>query len=510
MLTSIDNLGSVGLTTDLKPHQLPPNAWTGMSNVRCSNGQITPFYGYSDFTTPSVVPYYLLPVAAGANYFWIYAGLDYVYIFNGSTHTDITRAAGVYTGTATDKWNGCLINGYPILNNGVDDPQMFTPVATTTDLIIITGWNTNWKAKVIRTYKSFLIALNLVKSGVSYPHMVKWSAADTNNSIPTDWDENSTTNNAGETALGETSGFIIDGVPLRDGFIIYKEDAAYGMQFIGGQNTFRFYRISGLIGALAQDCAIEYQNGHFVVGNGDVYVHDGQNGRSVIDKKNKKLLFDAIDVDNYKNTFVTLYKAQSEIWICYPESGRTFCNKALIWNYEDNTWTAKDLPLNTTFITPGILTSQALTWGTLPYATWGAWTGSWGARTYSPIADSLVGCTTDTKLYQLEDGNQADGSNILCYAQRTGLDVGGTDDLHTINAIYPHAQGGSFDVYVGSQMLVNGPVSWEGPYSFDPSTDKKVDCRVTGILHAVKYQSNADVSWSVDSYEVDYVFSGRR
>ena len=511
VLIDIPNLGQIGQVSDPKPKQIPPNAWTTLSNIRCQNGQIKSFAGHGDFTTPSVVPYYLLPVASGANYYWIYCGLAKVYIFDGSTHTDITRAAGDYTGLSTNRWNGCLINGYPVLNNGVDVPQVLNPVSAATDLVAITGWDSNWKAKVIRTYKSFLVALNVEKSGDSFPHMVKWSASDTLGSVPIDWDESSTSNDAGETSLGETSGFLVDGVALRDTFILYKEDSAYGMQYIGGQNTFRFYRISGLIGALAQDCAVEYPGGHFVVGDGDVYVHDGQNSRSIIDKKNKQFLFDAIDADNYQNTFVTLSRGKSEIWICYPESGNTFCNKVLIWNYEDNTWAARDLPDKTTFMSPGILTSQALTWGTLPYATWDDWSGTtWGARSYSPVADSLVGATENTKIYQFEDGNQFDGVNALCYAERTDLNLGGMTEAHTVNAIYPNAEGDSFDIYVGSQELANSAIFWEGPYSFNPSTDKKIDCRVTGLLHAIKFESEADVNWSVGSYEVDYKFSGRR
>jgi hypothetical protein len=94
--------------------------------------------------------------------------------------------------------------------------------------------------------------------------------------------------------------------------------------------------------------------------------------------------------------------------------------------------------------------------------------------------------------------------------ERTGLDIGNTSDLHTINAIYPTAEGDEFNIYVGSQMRANDDVTWEGPYSFDPSTDRKIDCRVTGVLHAIRFESTADVSWAVSSYGVDYKYSGRR
>lgn len=514
MLTQIDKLGSIGLNADLAPWQLAPNAWTSLNNMRCNDGQIDTFAGHEDFVTPSIVPYYLMPTVAGSAYYWIYPGLDKVYAWNGSANTNITRQTDSsdvdYTGSAANRWNGCMINGIPVLNNGVDDPQMWTPVATNTNLQIITDWDTNWKAKVVRSYKDFLFAFDVTKSGTNHPYMVKWSASGAG-AMPTDWDEASTTNDAGETSLGDTVGGLVDAMPLRDAFIIYKEDSVFGCQYTGGQFVHRFYRISGLIGALAQDCMAELPGGrHFVVGNGDVYVHDGQSGVSVIDQQNRDYLFDSIDADNYLNTYVVLHQSKSEIWICYPENGKTFPNKALIWNYQDKTWSSRNLPNETAFISPGVIVTGAMTWDTIPYATWDDWPGAWGTRSYSPVASSLVGATTDTKLYQFEDGNQFDSVNAYCSAERIGLDIGDSSDVHTINAIYPHIEGGAVDIYVGSQMHVNDSVSWEGPYSFNPSTDRKIDCRVTGILHAIRFESTANAGWAITDYGVDFRRAGGR
>jgi hypothetical protein len=505
----IDNLGAIGLNKDIQPSDLPPNAWTSVYNMRCADGRIESFAGHSDYETPSVVPYYLLTATDATTFYWVYMGLDKAYVWNGSSHTDITRLSGDYTGTTSNRWNGCLINGAAILNNGVDAPQMWNPPATGTKLADTTGWDSNWTAKVVRSYKDFLFALDITKSSTRYPQMVKWSDAG-DGALPTDWDETSTTNKAGETTLGDALGDLVDAQQLRDAFIIYSEDAVYGCQFIDGQFVFRFYRISGLIGALAQDCICEFQGGHFVVGSGDVYIHDGQSGQSVIDDKNRDFLFSSIDADNYQNTFVVLFEKKSEIWICYPENGEIYPNMSLVWNYYDNTWYSRSLPTGTTFITGGQITSSAGDWDSLTYPSWEDWTGVWGSRTYSPVSKSLVGSTTETKLYQFEDGNQFDGVNVYCMCERTGLDIGNTSDLHTINAIYPEAEGGEFDIYVGSQMRVNDDVTWEGPYSFNPSTDRKIDCRVTGVQHAIRFESTDDVSWAVSSYGVDYKYSGRR
>lgn len=43
------------------------------------------------------------------------------------------------------------------------------------NLATLPGWGATDVAAVVRPYKNFLIALNITKGAVNYPHMVKWS-----------------------------------------------------------------------------------------------------------------------------------------------------------------------------------------------------------------------------------------------------------------------------------------------------------------------------------------------
>lgn len=502
------------LVTDQPGFQLSKDAITTADNIRYDDGQVGTMSGYSQFFQGTQAPYHILPATDGTSLFWLYMSLTDGFIYNGTISTEITRAVGGdYTGTATDRWNSCVINGVPVFNNGVDDPQMFTPIATTTDLAILTGWDTNWKAKVIRTYKNFLVALDITKSSVDYRHRVKWSDVADTGTVPADWDETSTTNLAGETDLADTDGIMIDALQLRDEFIIYKEDAVYGMQFIGGTSVFRFRRIQNLAGIMAQQCAVEFQGGHFVVGGPaarDIYVHDGQTHKSIVESRVKDAFYADLDQDNYAATFVVPDFVNNEIRICYPSSGSTLPDKALVWNYSSDDWSFVDLPSNTTHGTTGVVDVSAYTWATLPYATWEEWTGTWNERQFSPITETLVMASTDTWIYKFNDGNQFDGVNPTCTIERVGLDLGNSSDVHLVNRIFPYAEGQPFNVYVGAQMSPNDAVVWEGPYSFDPGTDYKVDCRSSGRLHAVRFQSNANVQWAVTGYGIESEYSGSR
>lgn len=512
MRIEIQKIGE--LIKDQPGFQLPNDAITSAENVRYNDQQLGTFTGHSSFFTGTVAPYFILPVTDGSTYYWVYMGLAKGYIYNGASSTDITRATGGdYTGTATDRWNGCIINGVPVVNNGVDDPQMFTPIQITSDLALLTGWNTAWKAKVIRQYKNFLIALNITKSSTEYPHRVKWSDIADTGTVPPDWDETSTTNLAGENDLSETDGVLVDGAQLRDEFIIYKEDAVYGMQYIGGTSVFRFRRIRGLGGILAQQCAIEFQGGHFVVGgpaSRDIYVHDGQNQKSVAEDRVRDAFFVDLDQDNYASTFCVHVSRKNEIWIFYPQTGQTLPNRVLIWNYRYDRWTFRDIPANTTHGDNGIVDVSAYTWDTLPYSTWDEWTGTWGSRTYSPLADTLVTSSTDLDLYKYEDGNQFDGLNATCTIERIGLDFGKTTDVHMVTAIYPYMEGQSVNFYIGTQDIPNGSVTWDGPHSFDPSTDYKIDIRASGNFHCWRATSTANVQWAISGIGFEVELEGER
>jgi hypothetical protein len=338
--------------------------------------------------------------------------------------------------------------------------------------------------------------------------MVKWSDAADSNSLPASWDETSTTGEAGENSLSDTQGYIVDAAKLRDSLMIYKEDAVYGCQYIGGTFVFRFWRLSGLIGALTQQCVVDLGDKHFVFGNGDVYIHDGQTPQSIVDKRLRDYLFNIIDSDNYVYSYCVHHKKLNEVWLCYPTSGNTYPNKAMVWNYTDNTWTERDLNPNTVSISPGIIADAAYTWATLPYATWADWTGTWGSRQFNPLDDTLVSVTTDTEMFKHESGNQDDGVDVACVLEKTNIELG--QGSHMIKAVHPYAEGQSFSVYVGYQNTKNAAVTWDGPFTFDPLTDRRVNCRVVGRYHAVKFCSTDDVAWTISAYGIEYEAAGLR
>jgi hypothetical protein len=109
----------------------------------------------------------------------------------------------------------------------------------------------------------------------------------------------------------------------------------------------------------------------------------------------------------------------------------------------------------------------------------------------------------------MDNGNTASGTPFICRAQRTHLELGNKEDYHQVLQFFPIAEGDSFSVRLGFHNSVNDAVTWTAYQTFNPSTDRKLDFRVSGNLFAVEYFSEGDVSWKVSGHEAKLRVAGK-
>lgn len=527
-LVTFNNVGTVGIVPDINPVELPPEAWSNGQNVRFIDGKAEKFTGHSAvFDPPSIAPYWLLPVSTSSAYYWIYAGLNKVYVTDGANHYNLTRqTASVdvdYAATADLNWNGGIIGGVPILNNGLDDPQMWNPVDVSNRLQSLTydsgnTWSAKgYTAKVLRPFGQRLIALGITKSGTEYPTLVKWSHPADPGTVPATWDETDTTKTAGEYDLAE-GGALIDCLPLKDTNIIYGESSTWGMQLIGGNNVYRFYKIFADSGILSRRCVQTFKGRHLALVPGDLVIHDGQRVESIVDNRTRRWLANSIDETYYNRSFIAPHHMNDEMWVCFPSLGATLPDRALVWNYRDQTFGVRDLP-NAPHIGFGVVDpSESQVWDD-DSGTWNDDAEVWNNRAYNPAAQTGLICDpTNTKLYRADDTNQFAGADMTAYIERTGLhtfDVGGRafggmDRIKHVTEIWPRLEGtGTVNIYVGSQMSTGDPVNWSTPQSFTIGTDKKANFRVTGRFIAVRFESTGDSNWKLTGYDMRVEQGGR-
>ena len=531
-LIPIDNVGQMGIVKDINSWQLPPNVWTDGNNIRAEHGAIQKTPGYKEvMASCPVAPYYITNLVAGSTSYWIIGGLTKIYVHNGSVWTDITRTSGDYSATARAGWVSTVLAGVLIMTNGVDDPQFWALSSGVpsigTKMADLTNWPASTECKSIKAFRSFLIALNVTESGTKYSNVVKWSTEAAIQTLPSSWDETSAVVDAGEYELADSKGAILDGLPLTDKFMIYKEDSVYQMSYVGTPFIFAFRQLSPTIGALSTNCVAEFGDRHFIFGNGDIYINDGMKIESILPHKMRDYLFGNMNGDEHEKSFVVADYGNTEMWACYVSSGNLTnvqCDKALVWNWANQTFTERDLP-ETSMIGYGIEGDP------LSSASWSADTSTWanntlnwntaGASAFSNTAGKslVMASATDTKMYRHETGNTKDGTNMTSYIERTGITVdesgqSNPSTVKSVTAIWPKmtlsTAGTDVNVYVGAQMSTESAISWEGPYTFNPDDQSKVPVRVTGKYIGVKFESTGDQTWRLDGYSLDVKNAGNR
>lgn len=343
---TIELIGSPGVIRDTPAHKMIDSAFSNAMNVRFGEKGAEALVGdMAIFSSASITPLWIEVFPSLVDPHWVYGNLTEMWVYEGTTHTEITRVSGDYAGIAAERWQSTMFNGVAIFNNTVDLPQSWSIIGPGTPLIDLPNWDVTRLAKSIRSFKNFLVALNLTDSGTNRPYRVLWSDSADSGTVPGSWDSTDPATDSREFDLAETSDFLVDQLPMGDINIIYKEHSTWGMQYIGPPFFFRFWKILSKKGLLHRDCVVNVPFGHVVVTQDDIIVHSGQIEQftSILDAKLRRWLFSSIDTNNFYNSFLMLKPLSNEVYFCFPEVGETYASQAVVWNWQDKSLGVRDL-----------------------------------------------------------------------------------------------------------------------------------------------------------------------
>lgn len=506
----IPELGAIGLVADAVPQDLPPNAWTNAQNVVFRDGCAQRVRGLAQFSnTPSITPYFVAPYQTATARFWVHAGLTAVYADDGSTLTDITGTAP--TGAIDDRWSGGSLNGVFVLNNGVDAP-MYWGGNIANNLATLTGWPVGHTAACIRPWRNQLVALDITKSGTRYPHMVRLSSEASPGSIPTSWDETDPAVATYENDLAETPDKIVDGLPMGDLFIVYKERSRYALQYIGGTDVIRPQRLPGEVGMLARGCGAVTPLGHVVLCPGpDVVVHSGQETRSILTGRFRRMLAATMDSTHFARSWVAANPERSEVWIAYPEAGQTVPTKAIIWNWEANTLGTRDLP-NITYAASGQINYTAGNSWDSDSDSWDSDSSAWDAEEYSQASARMVMAQSSPARILLADvGSTNNGTAYTSYVERSGLHFGEPDKVKLLRSITPRIDapaGTVLTITVGAANDAEQAPAISASTTYTVGSTRKADVFASGRFLYMKISSASGAQWRLRSLSADIQLMG--
>jgi hypothetical protein len=501
--------GGRGVNKDMLPSELDAGVWSDMRNMRSRNGFDQRRAGISSqFTTPEVSPNEVFSYGIPSTRYIIRAGVAKVYADDGTASTNITPASD-FTGTYLNRWDIESFNGVLVMNNTVNDP-MYWNGNVLNNLTILPGWTTGDTARFVKAFKDFLIVGGPKLSGTDYPHNIMWSNSAEPGSLPTTFTA-AADNDAGDTPqASETEGEIVDGLALDDVFVVYKEDARYGVQHIGGNDVFRVYRMDqGGDGLFAKGCVTKTPMGHVYMSPGDIRIHSGGPSRSIADGRIRAWIFDNIDSANAKRAFLVTNLELSEVWVCFPSSGHTTCDLAAVWNWKDDTWYPFTLP-NATCGTEGLL--PAIDTGTIIQAATAiinTYTDVIRADDFSETRRRMVLCNA-THVGITESGSDDFGASISWYLERIGFDAGDSDNVKYISRSRPQPNataGDTFSVKHGAAMTSDAQPTYSTAVTFTQGTTNWVNkIGKSGRYLALRLEGTSDIS--LRSVNLDIIRAG--
>lgn len=522
-LIPVPGAGQIGLITDLPHDELPLNAWTDARNVRFRLGAVEKLLGHTEVFQGSLLPAeFLLQSALSGTAYWLYASNTAVAATDGASHALITRTSGAYTTNPLTGWTGTTIEDIPVINNGTDAPQVWDRPALNVKLKDLPNWPPNTKAASMRSLKRYLVALNVTKDNINYPTMIKWSHEAPTGLVPPSWNETDETIDAAEWVLPGEGGPLVDGAPQRDVLTLYKEFQTWQMQYIGGMAIFRFSRLFENVGSLSRRSAIEFFSGRQLVFTGsDIVVHDGHQAESVIDNKMRSFITNNLDETYYGRSFVVPDVENKEVIIAWPARGQSRCTLAAIWNWSTNTWGIRELP-EVSHIQLGLVVpvDASETWAGAS-GSWSTDTAIWGDRSADPTKRRLLMASPDVQKLNIANSTQKFGeTNMIAYVERRAIGFptksGQPPDytrLKQVDKLYPRitgTAGGVVKVSVGIQRSLNSTPEWLQAQAFHIGQSEYLDFggSEASRMHALRFESDSDISWKLNAYDVEVTDRG--
>lgn len=515
---NIKNYANAGLNSDLITADIKPNFITNGVNIRSVAGGISPFGGYTNmFDLPADKDVHdLYFIDSGQERFWIVTCSNSIYYVQGNIR-DVS-----YTGMTTigdkNRWSCTDLSGVPIINHPENTPKYMTQAMDKFEDLpwdSTRSWHDAGKAcQFMVSHKQFLFAFGCYDNGDYVPDSVRWSSVADIGGIPQTWDELDTTNVAGYTQLGGSGGAIIGAMPLRDSLVVYRTHGISVIDYIGGVYVWRIRHFNSSIGLISSRAVAEVRGTHYFLSDGDVYKTDG-NSLSSIATHRVKQRFASINKDKFDYCYAVHNPAFSEVIFFFPTSGSNYCDSALIYNYEYDSWYSREMP-NNVKCDYGMIIGSPNNWDSLE-TSWNGFSSTWDQDT-STAFDNVIMCLmpqgedNPPKLVSL---SSILGTNEVLFnsvIERTDLLITNLDEATTIQQIYPHISSSTpVVIQVGSQQSPNGAVTWKPEVVFDPNKDRKVDMRTTGILHAYRIIVRDVVAdFTISGMDILYTYAGRR
>ena len=294
-----------------------------------------------------------------------------------------------------------------------------------------------------------------------------------------DWNFASVTNTAGFLDL-DTSSQLVMCAPVREGTLIWTQDEAWLMRYIGLPYVYGIDRIGFGCGLIAPKAFVTYAGRCIWMGAESFWVYDGGVVKPLACDVGS-FVFANIDPDYGKRyTHGSENNVFPEAWFWYPADGSSIPNKYVIYNYAEGWWSIGDMTRTASY-GAGVLPYPISADGNNDlYFQESGWTAAG-----TPIQDARF---AETGSINLQNGG------LVSFVRQAMTDSGYGYDSTKLTFF--------------SSFTPEGAETSSGP--FHPRSDGYTDVRVTGRDYRIKVASTEDAPWSIGEMRLDFTARGSR
>jgi hypothetical protein len=548
-LVPIREIGKLGVNTDWSPLDLPVTAWTFGSNVRFMDNRIKrgPIFSKISNITTNTSPRFChsYRLLNGTLAFLLLNQDGSIVKWVASTpaatpaETNIS-ATGWTADTKRIPYTSEFMNEVIYVNRGDRVPWAMGTADST--FKALANWPSDWRCDALRSFEGVLVALNVTKGGIKYPNMVKTSEFSVYGTVPTTWVAD-TTNSATENIIADLNSPLVDGVTLRDRFILYASNETWVMEYRGDNLMFNYKRLFYDRGLIGQNCVAEYQSVHYVFGNDDIWSHDGYQHKSIAVGRVRDFIFQNLvrseshqffALNNPKLGEIIFYYVSNDPYCHFPVGGNRGypgCNRAAVYNHIYDTWTFFDVP----YVVGGYV---GAVYTGLTYAEQETQAYDPVTATYNSLCDetarylmtvgvgqTITGGTLSPAIRLFEDTSVASAIGTIdtlatapVFLENKQMDM---DDISkelrgykVVNQMWPE---GTFDAGApamtftwGSSDASNVIPVYGSSMTFDGSAYSKLDFNAPGKYLSLKMTYSGVQSFSFSGFDIDYQVFGHR
>lgn len=538
---SVRSLAKYGIVTDVDPYELPKEAWSFGVNVRFRNGTVSRAPVFRNVVTLSLAdPRFVFSAnpASGLDYIFINYKLGYIKRWASGAETDYSIAG--FTPAAAEVAHTSTTLGSVIYSNRADRvPWSFGPADT--QFHALANWTSTWSCQLLRTCGGALVALNVTKSGVNTPTMVKTSSIQLSGTVPASWDQTLPATLATENILADMAGQITDAAPFGSSLVIYGLNEAWLMVADGSAQVYNYRKLPFKKGSINVNCTLQIDGKHLVFGPNDIWTHDGYSEQSLCNGVVRDFIYQGLNLSKSSRCFVTHNEKLKEVHFCYVAADRgvlTFtdqtqgCNRQAVYNYGNSppTWTFDDLPM--VYAADSANLDTTLTWATVT-ETWASVGSTWSdqedgfKRTLCYVGSTWAPNSLTQSLYAFD--LYGPGSTVVysvdlnatlpVQLEKDGIDLDGLGiDLagyKTVTSLTPQGRmvpGSQPMVFtMGSSDFFGGPTTYDvATQTYDSQSNYKLDYRTSGRALGLKIAYNDIQPFSLTGIDYNIENSGER